>query len=152
MELVLVQMHVGLATAGVMEYCSTARNLGLLWVTRTDALFSLFLHRCILGAIEQRVQEMSQLHKLKHGISMQGGIRTNSAPPTPLSKRRRRPGFNQPRLPATTEMEDNSDDDDEDGMNGAPRPIAISMVRKKEKQKINNKIMENNAMVGVGSL
>ena len=104
------------------------------------------------GVIEQRVQEMSQLHKFKHGISMQGGIRTNSAPPTPLSKRRRRPGFNQPRLPATTEMEDNSDDDDEDGMNGAPRPIAISMVRKKEKQKMDNKIMENNAMVGVGSL
>ena len=28
-----------------------------------------------LGVIEQRVQEMAQLHKLKHGISMQG-VRT----------------------------------------------------------------------------
>ena len=40
------------------------------------------------------------------------GITTNSAPPTPLSKRRRRPGY-RPRLPGANDLDD--EDDDEDG-------------------------------------
>ena len=64
-----------------------------------------------LGVIEQRVQEMAQLYKIKHGITLQGGITTDSAPPTPMSKRRharmRRlgcppPGTSAPIATATT--------------------------------------------------
>ena len=99
---------------------------------------------------------MAQLHKLKHGISMQGGIRTNSAPPTPLSKRRHRPpGYHRPRLPVATEMDDNSEDEDENGMTGngvsGPRPIATTMLRKKARQRMEHQMEQNNNM-GVGSL
>lgn len=80
---------------------------------------------------------------------MQGGIRTNSAPPTPLSKRRHRPaGYHRPRLPATSEMnDDDDDDDDENGM----RPIAIADFRKKAKQKMDN-LVEQQQNMGIGSL
>ena len=122
---------------------SGALGTSLLSQGPTDANLLQFL-----GVIEQRVQEMAQLHKLKHGISMQGGITTNSAPPTPMSKRRHRPGY-RPRLPGTGEMDGESDDDDDDGT--SLKPIAIADFRKKAKMKFQTKQQDDHQM-GIGSL
>ena len=102
-----------------------------------------------LGVIEQRVQEMAQLHKLKHGISMQGGITTDSAPPTPMSKRRHRSGYSPRSLPVTGELNEDSDDDDLGG--GGVKPIAISDMRKKQKIKYEH-LQQQNLQMDMGSL
>lgn len=93
-----------------------------------------------LGVIEQRVQEMAQLHKIKHGIALQGGITTDSAPPTPMSKRRHRPNAT-PRLPATADMGADSDSDDMDAV-GQTRPIPIAQFRQRAKARIEQQARE----------
>ena len=102
-----------------------------------------------LGVIEQRVQEMAQLHKIKHGISLQGGITTDSAPPTPMSKRRHRPNAT-PKIPATGDLSVDSDSDDVDE-DGNMRPISIAQFRKRAKAKF-DKEARNAALPPMGSL
>ena len=104
-----------------------------------------------LGVIEQRVQEMAQLYKIKHGIAIQGGIVSDSAPPTPLSKRRHRPGAS-PRLPGTGEgLLDDSEDDDEDGNGGGARPVAIAQIRQRAKARL-AAANQRQPMAGMGPL
>ena len=102
-----------------------------------------------LGVIEQRVQEMAQLYKIKHGITLQGGITTDSAPPTPMSKRRHRPNAT-PRLPATGDLSADSDSDDMDSV-GQTRPISIAQFRKRAKAKMEQQTRER-SLPPMGSL
>jgi coiled-coil domain-containing protein 63/114 len=77
-----------------------------------------------LGVIEQRVQELVQLHKIKHGIPLKMGIESDSKPPTPRSKRRFRPRF-APRLPGAEDI--SSDEEDVEIM----KPLRTSEMRRR---------------------
>jgi coiled-coil domain-containing protein 63/114 len=89
-----------------------------------------------LGVIEQRVQELVQLYKVKHGIPLKMGIVSDSAPPTPRSKRRHQQEIT-PRLPDSSDISSDEDADTE-----CVKPIHTSEMRKRVKKKV----FKHNAM------